>query len=548
MSSVTHPHSERPSEHEELVAYLDGELSAEEARKVEERLANDVAYRQQLRDLDQAWEALGALPTTHVDDAFARTTIELACVAAEEDLTQKNSLAAIETRGRRRWWIAGAVSAAVIAFVMVRALAVHRNNMLLSDLPIITQVNALGLVRDVEFLQQLSAAGFNQEAAKKDPAFERELADFKMANSTPLDTRRELVNSLSPEQKAELADKTRAYEDLRQRPEEKERLHTLADNISHASNRAELEATLVAYGQWLRKLSPWKQEQLRIDFPKLSTSQQVATIERMVGQEKQQEMRQLSGSDKSTLRNAIHALVDKKKEELLTKEKEGQARDGSIDPRTNGRAALWLILRESDSVMDELANKLSLKAKDHFNRIPHWQYDQRRRQMLAWIHDALDTKTMPEDLEKFFADKVPLETRQKLLDMPKSEMDVALEKLYLRSELGIDERFPMLREFGEGNRGPRNPPRDGERPPGGRAEGRRGEGPPPSPDGFPRDERFGPDGPPPGFGPDGRPLGPPRPREEGPRRGNRPPRDRERPDEPPGPRFDSPPGEDGPPK
>ena len=36
---------------------------------------------QQLRHLDQAWEALNVLPTTAVDEGFAKTTIELACVA-----------------------------------------------------------------------------------------------------------------------------------------------------------------------------------------------------------------------------------------------------------------------------------------------------------------------------------------------------------------------------------------------------------------------------------------------------------------------------------
>ena len=89
---------------------------------MEDRLATDDEYRQQLRDLDQAWEALNALPTTAVDDGFARTTIELACVAAEEDLSQRTAQAAAENRGRMRWWIAAGVAAAVIAFVMVRAL------------------------------------------------------------------------------------------------------------------------------------------------------------------------------------------------------------------------------------------------------------------------------------------------------------------------------------------------------------------------------------------------------------------------------------------
>src|SRR5687768_1119317 len=100
MSSVTDPQPEYPV-NEELVAYLDGELPPEECRRVEDRLATDDEYRQQLRDLDQAWEALNALPTTAVDDGFARTTIELACVAAQEDLSRRTAQVAAENRGRK---------------------------------------------------------------------------------------------------------------------------------------------------------------------------------------------------------------------------------------------------------------------------------------------------------------------------------------------------------------------------------------------------------------------------------------------------------------
>ena len=83
MSSVTDPHPEQPAE--ELVAYLDGELPPEECRHIEARLAADADYRQQLRDLDQAWEALDALPTRKANDDFARTTMELVTVAAQAD-------------------------------------------------------------------------------------------------------------------------------------------------------------------------------------------------------------------------------------------------------------------------------------------------------------------------------------------------------------------------------------------------------------------------------------------------------------------------------
>ena len=74
-----------------------------------------------------------------------------------------------------------------------------------------------------------------------------------------------------------------------------------------------------------------------------------------------------------------------------------------------------------------------------------------------------------------------------LLDKPKAEMEAELERLYLKSELGIDERWQQFREFGERGRGPRNGPG-----PGPFEGGRPGTGPQRRPDGQPFEPRFGP--------------------------------------------------------
>src|SRR5258705_11549465 len=87
MSSVTDPQPDPVAD--EIVAYLDGELPPQDSRRVESRLATDEAYQQELHELDLAWEALDVLPTPTVDDGLARTTIELACVAAESDLSEQ---------------------------------------------------------------------------------------------------------------------------------------------------------------------------------------------------------------------------------------------------------------------------------------------------------------------------------------------------------------------------------------------------------------------------------------------------------------------------
>src|SRR3954447_10024928 len=126
MSSIVDPQPE-PSPADELVAYLDGELPPADCRRVENRLATDDEYRQQKHDLDQAWEALDALPTPTVDDKFARTTIELACVAAEADLTEHTAIAKAVKRDRTRRWVAGGIAAVVLGFFIGRALIPNHN-------------------------------------------------------------------------------------------------------------------------------------------------------------------------------------------------------------------------------------------------------------------------------------------------------------------------------------------------------------------------------------------------------------------------------------
>src|SRR6185369_16248308 len=108
MSSVTDPQPDPAAD--EIVAYLDGELGPQECRRVESRLATDEEFRQELHELDRAWEALDVLPASTVDDGFARTTIELACVAAEADVSEHAVSDQVEKRNRTWRWVAAGVA------------------------------------------------------------------------------------------------------------------------------------------------------------------------------------------------------------------------------------------------------------------------------------------------------------------------------------------------------------------------------------------------------------------------------------------------------
>ncbi|MCC7474541.1 MAG: hypothetical protein IT425_04045 [Pirellulales bacterium] len=501
MSPVVPPTSD-PSPNEELVAYLDGELAPDESRAVEDRLANDPAYRQQLHELDQAWEALASLPVATVDDSFARTTIELACVAAEEDLSQQRVLDTLEDRSRTRWWVAAGAAALLMGFLMMRVFQSHRLHAELRDLPAIRQADALAVITDIDLLRKLAKAVPVEEFANEQAALNRETEEFAHINSAEYSDRASWIDSLTDLEKASWADRTRAYHESRLAQAERERQRKLTDAIS---DEPALQRTLVAFGQWLANHSPAEQDRIREVLRDQSVDQKIAEIQRRARQEHREKVWRLSPEDASKLREELLAFAEAKRADLL------QGRP-LLEPRR-------LTPNWGEEIMNQLVAKLSDQAR------AHWKSLHRREQRLQfgrWLREALQPKWGAAELEEFFAsDRIPPDERQRLFDLPKAEMTSELESLFLRSCFGSGELQMLLREFGEGQRFPRFGA-NGDTP------NRPGDGPP----------RLNPNGPPMGAPPG--PEGHPRPGYR-PQPSNR--FDREPPHDPtrPPPHFDAPP-------
>jgi hypothetical protein len=73
-----------PSQDEQLVAYLDGELEGRERAALERRLLDEPTLRLRLKELQSAWEMLDHLPSTDVGEAFTRTTLEMAVASQSQ--------------------------------------------------------------------------------------------------------------------------------------------------------------------------------------------------------------------------------------------------------------------------------------------------------------------------------------------------------------------------------------------------------------------------------------------------------------------------------
>ena len=294
--STSHFQPDTP-ETEELVSYLDGELSAEECRRVERRLASDADYRRQLTELEQAWTALEALPPQTVEDDFARTTIEMVAVAAEQE-AQAASVAQSTVVRRRNYALAASGLALVLtAFVAARTFAPNPNRALVADLPVIAQFDVLTEVGDVDYLRGLSQLDFDSATRGGTTT-----ANFVAAAASwqTSDDRRRWLEALPDSQKAELAAKYDRFEKLGPGPAEQDRLRKLQRDVETSSDRAQLEATLASYAAWLQART--QGEKLSLRDRDVSTAERLERVKRLLAESERAARRRLSPEDERRCR------------------------------------------------------------------------------------------------------------------------------------------------------------------------------------------------------------------------------------------------------
>jgi hypothetical protein len=229
-----------------------------------------------------------------------------------------------------------------------------------------------------------------------------------------------------------------------------------------------LQKTLVAYGQWLSRFTAGQQEQLREELYDLAVDKQVDLLQKRVERERDHDLRHLTPTDAEAFRREIIQIARDKRSEFQERNRQGRKSDRTPNlARQATTITIWELFRgnEREKTEQRLVGKLSKDAQDHWANLGRGQRDfGKPRQLWVWIQDAMKLKADPEELERFFAsDKIPLDKRQELLNQPRAEMDAELERMYLRTELGIDNPGQLFGSFRE----PRNatgvgqPPHEG---------------------------------------------------------------------------------------
>ena len=160
--------TQRLTDHERsnLVAYLDGELTNDEARALSTKITQSVTARREIESLQLAWDLLDHLARPEPNDDFATRTLSIALAGN----ARGDRLAAAAGRfgvvAARVAALAGAAALALgLGYAATRWLWPDPSARLVRDLPIAEHLDEYREVGSHEFLKLLqNSPAFAQEA------------------------------------------------------------------------------------------------------------------------------------------------------------------------------------------------------------------------------------------------------------------------------------------------------------------------------------------------------------------------------------------------
>jgi hypothetical protein len=455
---MSHSYDESDTQLEDIVAYLDGELSGESYALVERRLASDEDFRQELQSVERAWMALDDLPMTTVDDRFSRTTMSLVIEAATEDLRARTRAIPII---RRRRWLASAAAAAVavaLGFLVFRLAWHDPNHMLVADLPVIDNVDIYSQLKssqfnEIEFLRLLEneLGGQLEELVGDKPELDEREQHFADVSS-PRDGEEWLI-SLDEEERTNLRAK---YNRFRELPApEQNRMREFHRELVESDDARRLERTMLAYQQWLGALPPVRQYELRnIGDP----SDRVKRVKQWATRMRDDELLTLTDDELKAFFSELSGPIKNLRREIT--------RDDS--DKADDRDRLKLLLSQDFAKWrSELIEQFSVRGpRGTFNRkviesLPgrsrsrfnNLSPENKVERFLTWMrqHTACRGEISEEELEHFFAEELNPETRAQLLSLPPGAMEQALRRMYkCQPKKGAEGRWtwsPTLNTF-----------------------------------------------------------------------------------------------------
>ena len=484
---------------EQIVAYLDGELSAEESAQVEQQLASDEHYRQELQSMDRAWSALDLLPAASADDNFSKTTMELVVQDARREVEQRTLALPVQRRKRSLTNALMLGTCALLGMLVFRMVWHNPNRQLLADLPVIQYIDLYSQFKKASFLENIHQELGNSSWAPEveSQTLESQLQEFQLVSSA--DTQESWLSRQTPEEKASLRAKFNRFQGLSST--EQQRRRGLHEQIRSIGDERVL-LTLMQYQQWIRQLSPTEQYELHQHTSPQDRAKQVA---RMIEEQRRRVALELSEEQLGELFTTVrrHAKREARSQWEKMPKREQRAWENLGPEQVQG----WIRNQMKQSDLQELLKDLSAilpsAAREQLHAMSR---EERHGQMWNWLRQAWMLErphgkrgeVSQEQLEAFFSKDLLAAAQEKLLALPREEMLQQLKRMYR----GFSHPSDALGFWAEGHRPPPpgfGPPRDGGRrrgeggPPGRRMRDGRGDpppfGPPPPDDDRPRGRR-----------------------------------------------------------
>jgi hypothetical protein len=300
-------------------------------------------------------------------------------------------------------------------------------------------------------------------------------ADVPPANMEALSPRQR-IEQMSAADREQLAREARTFADLS--AEEQDRLRQLHERLQA---EPELRRVMVEYHQWLKTLQPLERAELLAMDP----AQRVEQIRKLKQQQEAQAARRIAGN--MQLSDADFQAVFRWLEELAVSHQEQLLREIPPERRDQiqklpgpqrrrqlamaagmrmgmGTPLGRLLAEEAD--LNQLRQRLTPDAQTWLDKA------QTRAQKLELLQSAVqvrrlaqDRRRLPfvneQDLEEFFAKELTAQERDRLLEMPREDMQRELRRMYVQRK-GLD-RPDRPRPLGPdprggGGRGPRPMP------------------------------------------------------------------------------------------
>lgn len=271
----------------ELVAYLDGELPADDRAQVEERLSSDKEYRGELAELQRTWDLLDALPPVVATESFTQSTIEMVALRASDNSSPKRV-------SQFRW-----LKFIAIALVTLMPIAAFcygywdkqndlnsDNRQTLNDIPIYenlelyrsvnAELDVEGAIRFLELLSKTETVFYDFDESETDGNPETD-AKLQIVGAVDLEA------AMDDEKMQNLLYKQRQFEDLESGSGGKfqvENLRNFHRQITDHPESSALLKSLRKFREWLRNKG-YRGQDVIDTIMDLAPAERVAEIKRM---------------------------------------------------------------------------------------------------------------------------------------------------------------------------------------------------------------------------------------------------------------------------